>query len=225
MSAWASLASAQTSLLTDVGLPDPTPAVDRGIDTKLNAPSFSLALNAKESSRHFSVAIPNGTDKPIKVFGVQTSAGLYVTDLPKTISPKGKTTIPIFYVDEPGSSGVTDFIKVLTSEGVKTIVINHDRESVIKFDKTALSWNQGDPAAGKTVTLSVLSTSTVPIAVTALGEGNKATLSANGKGSWTITVTPGSTKLATSFPVAVTLSPALPGVSPVIYCDIESRSQ
>lgn len=203
-------------------LPDPVPANKSMAKATQGTVRYSLALKWNESSRHFSVPFANDTDRSIKILGIQTSPRLYLTNFPKSVSSHSTTDLTAFFIDEAGGGNGSDTIKVLTSTGPRTIVIDQDREQVVSFDQTSVAWKQGDPTTAKTVTLTVKDARTKPIAAKVVGTTHSATLKDLGNGKWSVSVTPSTTKTAQRFPVVVEFNPAIPGVTGVLNCEITS---
>lgn len=205
---------------TPDALPDPIPANNNTGRSAQGTIHFSLGLKWNETSRHFSVPFANDTDRSIKILGIQTSPRLYLTNFPKSVSSHSTTDLTAFFIDEAGGSNGSDTIKVLTSTGPRTIVIDQDREQVVSFDETSVGWKQGDPTSSKTVTLTVKDGRTNPVAAKVVGTTVSATLKNLGSGKWSVSVTPSTTKTAQRFPVVIEFNPAVPGVTGVINCEI-----
>jgi len=190
---------------------------------KPTAPSGSLQLKHNEALRTFEVEVQSDDDKPMKVYGVQTTGGLWVVDFPAVITPKGKASVTLLYYAKPNTNSSSDVLRLLTDRGEKIVLIKHDREQAATFDQTSLQWQQGDPIAAKSVIVTMSSDTSVPKTVRVMGTGNAATIQSLGNNRYQISVTPGSTAKPQQFPVFIDFVPALPGLNNVIACTVEPR--
>lgn len=199
-----------------------TAAVSRPIPpappAALPVTAYTLNLKWNDSRKDVTLAFQNPTAKPLQIYGVQSSPGLFVADFPKTIPPNGKGDIVVLFDLAPGSQGDMEVVRLKTSDGDKTLHVAHAREPVATLDKTELNWSLNAKAAAQTVTLTL--TNGVKVAKVRALLDQTATVAAAGAGQYRITVTPKSTAKPISFPVIVTLDPEIPGVSPVITCTV-----
>jgi hypothetical protein len=183
--------------------------------------SLSLGLGWNESYRTgVSLPINNTGTSPLTILGVQSSANLFVESFPTTVAPNGQGTISLIYFSRYNATGESDVVRVLTSSGEVDIPVAHARASAFQTSAQQLTWHVNDPLTPQTVTLTMATNTAVPQAVAALGTGNAATITSSGENIYQITVTPGSTSTAGSFPVIVTLNPTLPGGPVLISCTI-----
>lgn len=187
------------------------------------ATAVSLGLQSNEVLRTFDLIVLNSSERAMTVYGVQTTSGLYVVAYPSTIAANSKGTVTLIYAAKEGIGGTTDLVRLLTNHGEKAIQIVHDREPTVRFDATAIEWRQGEALAAKSITFTMLSSASVPKGVRALGSGAKASLTSLGNGRYQVSVTPGSTATAETFPVVIDFSPVLPGVATAVYCTITPR--
>lgn len=206
----------------------PTPTVKRHSPKKTRnsgPPEVSLDLKWNEQQRTFFVTVPNPSPAPVKILGVQSTGDLYVTTVPDAIPANGEIDLKLLlFARRDGASADADVLRVLTEAGERVIRINYNRDKVVEYSATSLTWKQGEAPTPKTVTLTVVPNRIVPMAARALGEGNQVTLAAKDKRSYTVTVTPGSTATPSQFPVIITFDENAPGVPTVIGCAIVPNS-
>lgn len=205
--------SAGSGLLTGQTIKLPTA-------TRPAVPSFSLGLKANEAIRAFEVAVENDDEKPVQVYGAQTTAGLYVVDYPKVIPPKGNGTVKLLYLAKQDSTETVDVVRLLTDAGEKSVQVKHDREPVTHFDVTSLQWSLNETPSAKSVTLTVAPGTAVPRSVKMIGRGATANLEAIGGNQYRISVTPSATDKPRQFPVSIQFAPAFPGIPNVISCAV-----
>lgn len=187
------------------------------------AAATSLGLGSNEVLRTFDLVVENTDPKPMAVYGVQSTSGLFVVSFPPVIAGGAKGKVTLIYAAKEGAGGATDLVRLLTDHGEKTIQVAHDREPTVRFDATTLLWQQGEKPSAKSITFTMLSTASVPKGVRALGSGAEAALTSLGNGRYQVSVTPGSTATAETFPVMIEFSPVLPGVATAVYCTITPR--
>jgi hypothetical protein len=185
--------------------------------------SKALKLKWDESVRFFEVAVPNEMDRPLEIFGAQTTPGLYIVDYPNKIPPRGKAAVGLVYAARPGTGGSADLLRLLTDHGERLVQIDHEREEAVRLGTTSLQWLVGEPGAAKEVTLSIPGVRTVPKGVRVGGVANKAELLAVKEGEFRLVITPGSTSRPGHFPVFVDFERDLPGVAVVIFCSVVSE--
>lgn len=183
----------------------------------------SLGLQPNELLRTFSFSVQNTEEQSLKVFGAQTTSGLYVVDYPKEIGANAQGTVTLLYVARANVSAPADLLRLMTNRGEKVVQINHAREPAITYDANALEWSQGEAAAAKSVTFTMLSAVATPKGVRALGTGNSAVLVALGDNRYRVEVTPASTEKPGQFSVIIQFSPLLPDVPAAIFCTITPR--
>lgn len=184
----------------------------------------SLNLKWDEKTRSFDVGVDNPTDSKLEVLGIQSTPGIYVVDFPKSIPPRKSGTVSIVYASRPGLGGTRDIVRLLTNAGEREIILDHNREEVIRFDPASVEWKLNEKPAEKIVTLTVVDGKSTPKSVDALGAGNKAVLKDNGHGHYSVAITPGNTSEPQQFTVVVRLQPELPGVVPVISCSVTGKN-
>ncbi len=141
-----------------------------------------------------------------------------MVDYPATIAPQSTGTISAVYYTQAGSQGGADVVRLLTSDGIKSLVLSSGRPSVATFDSQRLSWQLNESATAKSVTLTLANGVKVSSVRAALG-GTASVLDL-GNGSFKISVTPPTTTKAYTFPVFVTLTPSVPNVAPVVTCSV-----
>jgi hypothetical protein len=190
-----------------------------GAKTKLKSGEHSLKLKAAERVREFELEIANDFDEAVDVWGVQTTAGLFIVDFPKKIGAKKSEAFSFIYAAKPGAEGTADLVRVLTSRGIKEIALQHDREQSILLSASQLEWKVGGAEQAKSVTLTIDEAVAVPRHVKTTG-GNKAEFKKLKAGSYEISVTPKSVDKATEFIVQIDFEPSLPGTSGIISCRV-----
>lgn len=189
--------------------------------TPADAVDYALDLNWNDSQVDATVSYNNTSAKPLKVAGIQCSGGIFIVDYPSNIAPNGSGKIDLIFAAAPGTQSEAEFIKLRTDGGDKLIRIALNRPVVASFDQPILSWNVGATAAGQSVVLTL--TNGVKATGVKAMLGNSATINDLGGGKYRITVLPKGTAKQTSFPVFVTLDPAVPGATPIITCTIGSN--
>jgi len=183
--------------------------------------SLSLGLAWNESYRSgISVPINNTGSTALTILGVQTSANLFVESFPPTVAAGAQGTISLIYFSRYNATGDSDVVRVLTANGEVDIPVAHARAAAFQASAQQLNWSANGAPTPQSVTVTMTSSTETVQAATALGTGNSATVTSLGGSSYQITVTPGSTSAAGSFPVIVTLSPTLPDGPIVINCNI-----
>ena len=181
-------------------------------------PRVKVARTWNEQEAVVRVKVANTFRTALLIQGVQTSGSLYVVNFPTSISAGGVGELEVRYAAGTAGSGNVDVINLLTNQGIKTIEVEHDRESVFMLDVSQLQWKSGDTTA-KTVYLAVDDKLVKPTAVRVLGGGkHTAVLKAVNSALYTITITPGAT--AGKFAVTVDFDPPVEGQAAVIYCEI-----
>lgn len=183
-------------------------------------PSVSLNLKDGEMLRTFGVTVQSDEDQPLKIFGAQTTGGLYVVDFPAEISTKGQGTVTLLYIARQNATGTTDLLRLMTNRGEKVVQVEHGRQAAVVYDATALQWSEGEGNITKSITFTMVSSVAVPKGVRALGTGNSAVLVALGDNRYRVDVTPASTAKAGQFPVMIQFAPLLPDAPAVISCQI-----
>lgn len=188
-------------------------------------PTVSLALKATEAIRTFVLTVRNDEEVSLKVFGAQTTSGLYVVDYPREIAAKGQASATLLYVARQNSTATTDLLRLMTDRGEKVIQLEHGRDPLVQFDVPGLQWQQNERPAPKSVIVTVLDSrgGPAPKGVRALGAGNSATVETIGEGRYRITVTPGSTAVPGQFPVMIQFVPTSPGLPTVLSCVVAAK--
>lgn len=184
--------------------------------------SVKMNLKWNDAQASFRIPVQNPSDKPLKIDAIQSSGDLFIISFPGTIPPRGSDDVMVILDAKPGTSSDSDVIRLKTSQGEKTIVVEHVREKVVSLDRSELVWAIGE-AGTKSVTVTVAGDVTRVVKVRALA-GASATVTDSGDGKFLITVTPKSTTHPATFPVLLEFSPALPGATPVISCTVGSKS-
>jgi hypothetical protein len=160
----------------------------------------------------------------LKVYGVQTTAGLYVADFPASIPGKGQAAFVFIYAASPGKAGGGDLVRILTDRAEKIIEVKQERESAVQFSATKLEWLQDEFPTPKSVTFTVAAKTTTPKAVSVVGLPGTASLESLGGGTYRVTIAPLSTAKPQQFIAALTFSPALPGVQTFISCSVVGKN-
>ncbi|HEX2855458.1 MAG TPA: hypothetical protein VHO24_19640 [Opitutaceae bacterium] len=183
--------------------------------------TVKMNLKWNDAQAGFRIPVQNSSDEPLKIDAIQSSGDLFIVSFPGTIPPRGSDDVMAILDARPGTSSDTDVIRLKTSQGDKTILVEHVREKVVALDRQELVWAVGEQGA-KSATLTIAGGVTKLTKVRAL-KGATATLTDAGAGKVLITVTPKSTDAPASFPVILDFDPALPGATPVITCTIGSK--
>jgi hypothetical protein len=198
---------------------DKTP-VSLSTAARPDVPARSLGLRASEAIRDVTVPVQNDEEQELRIFGAQTTSGLYVVDVPKVIPPHERADVSLLYVAQPNTSSQADVVRLMTNRGEKIIRLEHGREQVAQLDTTTLQWKVGDRPATKSVIITLASDLTVPKGARALGTGNTAAIESLGDNRYRVDVTPASTDKPQQFPVMLQFVPALPGLPGAIYCSV-----
>jgi len=188
-----------------------------------SVPAVPLNLGVSETSRAFNFTVANSGASALTVIGVQSTSNLYVTEFPLSIPANGSAIFSLLFMASAQSTGPSEFLHVLTSQGDRVFQFDHNRPTAVSLSQVALQWSVGDELTPKTVTLTVANNETVVSGVTASGTNNNASIQPGAGGQYTVTVTPGSTDSVNRFIVTVGLNPSLPGVVPVILCTIGAQ--
>lgn len=202
-------------------IPLPMAARLTGVSASDGHSVFSIGMNWNESVRHVSVSVPSSFPGDVTVLGVQGSSDVFVTDFPRTIPAGGTAEVHLLVMAGQGGESSTENFRILTTGGILSAELQRSRSEVAQFNATNLKWSLGGAAEPQTVRLTMTPGTAVPIGVHAFGPGNSATISSDGDGVYTISVTPASTARAETFPVIVTFNPVLPGVSGAIGCQVQ----
>lgn len=181
---------------------------------------YSLGLDWSQTQGSFDLQYVNSATHAITVQGVQSTGDIFVANFPPSIAAGATGTISVLYSTQPETDSPGDVIRLMTSDGIKVLTVAHSRPKVATLSATALSWQVGEAAAAKTVTLTL--TNGVKAASATAMLGGQASVHDNGNGTFTISVTPPSTAKTLAFPVIVTLNPAVPNATPVISCTVGS---
>lgn len=192
-------------------------AVDLGVDNGRQAQHFAINLKWDEAAYKFKVFVENDHPSDLEILGVQASLGLYIANVPTKIPAKGKAKITLIWVGSHGVPAGTEFLKVLTPVGEKTIEIEAQQEKRVDFDTHELVWKKGESSKTQTVTIKCSDPVKI-VSVRAAGLGNTAVLKEDSPGLYRIEVTPGPVQELTSFPVTIEFSSNLIGVGSVIQC-------
>lgn len=193
--------------------------------TQGDAPTpVHLGLKWDERERDFSVQITNTSDHALSVFGVNTSHNIFVRKIPADVPAGGRGELLLTYLATGTNSSNIDIVRVRTKDGEKQFNILHDRESVAKLETDHVQWQVGDAADEKIVRLTADVNKAKPVAVRALGVGNKATLKDLGGDRFEIAIKPGSTSAPNQFPVILEFSHELPGANNTIVCLVLPRN-
>jgi len=180
--------------------------------------NYSLNLQWNQTSANVSLTFPNSSANAITVLGVQTTGNLFVTDFSPSAAAGANCTIDLMFQAQPNTQSDADVIRLLTSDGIKVLRVALGRPQVASFDTSTLTWAVGDPAVAKVATLTL--TNGVQAVSAQAMSGNSVAVASVGNGVYTISVTPLSTAKPMTFPVVVTLNPAVPNVTPVVTCTV-----
>lgn len=194
-------------------------AVDLGVDNGRQAQHFAINLKWDEVSYKFKVFVENDHPSDLEILGVQASLGLYIANVPAKIPANGKAKITLIWVGSPGVPAGTEFLKVLTPVGEKTVEIEAQQEKRVDFDTRELVWIKDGSSKTQTVTIKCSDPVKI-VSVRAAGLGNTAVLKEDSPGVYRVEVTPGSVQRPTFFPVTIEFSPNLSGVGSVIQCEV-----
>jgi len=181
---------------------------------------YALNLDWNQTQGSFDLQYANSAGHAITVQGIQSSGDIFVVSYPSSIAAGATGTISVLYSSQPETDSAGDVVRLMTSDGIKLITLAHNRPAVATLSAAALSWQVGEAAAAKTVTLTLANGVTASGATAMLG--GQASVRNNGNGTFTISVIPPGTTKALSFPVIVILTPAVPNVTPVISCTVGS---
>lgn len=179
---------------------------------------YNLQLQWNEKRRETNLSYLNESSEPLGIEGVQSSGGLYITSFPKTIAPGQTGTIGVIYAPDLGSTSTAEIVRLRTSEGVKTLIVETGREAVASWDRTSLTWSVGEAATAKVAVITLRSGASVKHARAM--RGASVSIEEAGGGSYRVIVTPANTANVVSFPVILTLDPEVPGVTPLLNCYI-----
>ena len=188
------------------------------------AGTTSLPLAWNETLKPFELTVTNDEDRTLKVYGVQTTPGLYVSDFPASIPAKGQATLVLIYAAAPGKGGNGDLVRILTDRAEKIIEVKPQREAAVQFESTRLEWLQDEPAVPKSVTFTVAAKTTTPKSVRIVGLPGNASPESLGGGVNRLTVAPLSTAKPQAFIAAITFEPALPGVTTFLSCAVTGKN-
>jgi hypothetical protein len=184
----------------------------------------TYAIKWNEKQLNITVPYRNETKGALRIDGVQTTPGLFVVDFPKTIAPGKQGDIVLIAVPKAQVSSDTEVVRLLTSQGEKTVELKAVKEETVQLERTELNWAVGEQAAAKAVNFTVAPGTAKPVKARALGVGNNAEIQAQGGKNFQLRVTPGSTAKMQQFPVVIEFDQALPGVATVVYCSIGSKN-
>jgi hypothetical protein len=184
----------------------------------------SLKLGWNETTKPFEITVSNDEARDLKVYGVQTTAGLYVADFPTSIPGKGRAAFVFIYATAPGKAAGGDLVRILTDRAEKIIEIKQEREPAVQFSATKLAWLQDEFPTAKSVTFTVAAKTTTPKAVEVVGLPGTASLESLGGGSYRVTIAPLSTAKPQPFIAAIRFEPALPGVPTFISCSVLGKN-
>lgn len=198
---------------------EPAEATEKGVDAGRNARKFELKLRRDERASKFNVTVENETRDDLAILGVQASLGLYVVKFPAKIPGNGKAKITLIWAGAEGAASDTEFVRILTPVGEKTITVEPRLDKVISYDTQNLVWPVGGAPAAKTVTVTCVAPTKL-VSAQAAGSANQVTITDQGGGIYKVSVLPGSVAAPTLFPVLLEFSPKPVGVSTVIRCAV-----
>lgn len=181
---------------------------------------YSLPLVWNQTQATIALEYDNATSQTLTIQGIQCTGDLFVVNYPSSIAANGSGTINLIYLAQPQTQSGGNVLRLLTSAGIKLITVANNRPTVATLSSTTLKWTVGETASPKSVTLSL--TNGLSVTGATAMKGNQATVTSNGNGIYTITVTPQSTTSPGSFPVVIQLSQDLPNATPIITCTIGS---
>lgn len=224
---WA-LVSAQSSnrsagtLSTPPGSAESSPVVSVAA-ARPPPPKFELSMKWNERGTNgLNAPFRNDSDRPMIVYGVQATRGIFIGNYPARLGPGKQDNITFFYDSADNTDGDTDLIRLLTDQGIKEILVKIAREEVLRLDTRELRWTASGAADTKTVTVTATAGTVAPVGVHATG-GHQAVLEAIDASTWRVKVTPSSTARSGQFAVFVELNQALPGKAAVILGVIQPK--
>lgn len=181
-----------------------------------------LQMNGLERSKEsIAIDVPNNSDRPMTIVGVQSTQNLFVVGFDKTIEPGGSGHVTLSYEEQDGSAGGNDYIRLKTNLGVRLVQVDIERPLTVELSAHELVWPVGQAPSTKSVTVTVVNRSTSPKSVRVHGAKNTASLIDLGSGKYRIDITPGSTSEPGVFPTVIEFEPKVPGISPVIVCTVK----
>jgi hypothetical protein len=195
------------------------PAASAGPAEPLLHDEYPVPLRWDQATENLAMTVKNPSARPVVVQGVQSTSGAWVIDYPKTIPAKGSAVVSVLVEARPGAQSAVEIVRLKTADGEKALWLNLQRPPLVTFDSARLQWPRGEAAAAKSV---VLTLSNPQVALKSLRSiaGHTATFQKRSANSYLITVIPKSTASAATFPVLLTLDPAVPGFAPAITCVI-----
>jgi len=197
-------------------------SVNRNKDQQIQngrSKNFSVGMKWNEASRHLSVPIDNSDDTPLKVLGVQSSTGLFITSFPSNVPAHGSKDLTVMFIEDRLQESDGGYLRLLTSKGIVNINIATDREKVVFFDTKRLVWARSELGVEKSFAIEVPTGVSVPIDLRPI-QGVELKLTAVGSNKWTVSVKPTTALTRRAFPVFVEFSPILPGAQTVVACEI-----
>lgn len=179
---------------------------------------YELAVEWSEK-RKDNLAVPlenKGTDV-MNVLGVQSSAGIYIVDYPSRVKAGASEPIDIIYEAADNTDSASEYIRVKTDQGIKTIIVSIKREDAFTLDSSELKWAVGGAATAKSFTVNIKKAGLELKKAKCTSGGHKAQVEAINSTTYRVTVTPGSTAKAAQFAVFLEFDKALPGKAAVVY--------
>jgi hypothetical protein len=176
---------------------------------------YAIPLAWNQTTFNASVTVKNTSAKPLVLLGVQSSSGVWVVDYPKVVPANGSAPLVAIVEAKAGAESSVEIVRLKTADGEKTLWLNLNRPPLVTMDSSRLQWGVNAPTVAKSVVLT-LSTPSVAIKTVTSVAGHTATFQKRDAKSYVVTITPKSTAKAGSFPIVVTLDPAVPGSAPTI---------
>jgi hypothetical protein len=175
-----------------------------------------------EGRAQLRVVVENPEATELKIEGVQTSAGLFVTKFPASIKAGASEEMVLQYVARTGAGGDIDSVRLLTNQGEKVIEVMQNREAAFTVSARTLDWKVNDALAAKTITITTTKANLRPVGLRVLGAAKPKTEIRNGPpGQFFVDITPASTATPAHFAVMIEFEPAVPGAVSVIQCAIK----
>lgn len=179
----------------------------------------TLAWDKSIKELAFTLENPGAT--ALTVMGVQSTSGLWVVQFPAVVGAKSTGRIDAILEAKLGHQSAFELLRVKTSAGERVFSVRVDRPPLLTFDATVLRW-----AKNETVPKQVLvrcNDRGVTVQAVSAAYGHGAVLERVSPDLYRVTVTPSLTSKRKTFPVSLTLDPAIPGLAPLITGIVDNR--
>lgn len=183
--------------------------------------TFQIAVswNAKAKDA-LSVPLMNDSSNVWQVLGVQSSAGIFIQDFPNRIKPGEAGAVDFIYDSREDTDSSAEIIRVKTDGGIRTMVVQVQREAAVTLDTHEVHWKVGEALVTKTITLTIVAGTVTPQNLKSNG-GASAVLETIDSTHYRISITPKSTAKTDHFQVAVKFDKPLPGVATKVFGSID----